>query len=163
MVVKVFTIAKKPHGRPLGNKNLIQRSSVFKCLFNHPSFHVPTNSLILKIPSKTHSSHIDTLSLIELPLVATCNGEDTPSYDTTITTTRVMIDPTKQMAHIKSSPCISLIEANVDKANKNDKNDCVGSKLDVDIFDMLEILEKLFSKEISTFESFKEVDLSDIT
>ncbi|RDX92888.1 hypothetical protein CR513_24924, partial [Mucuna pruriens] len=38
----------------------VQGSSVSKCLSNHPSFLVPTNSPIPETPSRTYSSHIDT-------------------------------------------------------------------------------------------------------
>ncbi|RDX97201.1 hypothetical protein CR513_20052, partial [Mucuna pruriens] len=77
--------------------------------------------------------------------------EATPSSNTTITTKRVMVGPTKQMAYIDNSPCISPID-----------RDCVGSKLDFNASNMPKSLDKSLRKEVSTSKSDKKIDRSNI-
>ncbi|RDX92847.1 hypothetical protein CR513_24968, partial [Mucuna pruriens] len=138
----------------------VQGSSIFECLSNQPSFLVPTNSPIPKTPSRTYSSHIGTFSPIEVSLVAACNGETTPSSNTTITTKKVMVDPTKQMTYIdNNSPCISPIEVDT---NQTSNRDCVGSKLDFNASDMLKSLDKSLPNEVFTSKSDKKVNQSNI-
>ena len=70
-----------------------------------------------------------------------------------------MISPTKQMAYIERSQCISPVKTGSDKASKRDH---VRSRLDFGASDMPASLDKSLPIEVSTSESPKDVDLFDI-
>ncbi|KAF1897791.1 hypothetical protein Lal_00032551 [Lupinus albus] len=138
----------------------VQGSGVFKCLFNQSSVSVPSNSSVPKTPPRA-TSHSDThISPSEISSVVTRNRDATPTRCTVISTKRVMVSPTKQMAYIQMSHCISPVKTGSDKMSKRD----VRSRLDFDAHDMPESSDKPFPNEISTStsESEKELDILDI-
>ncbi|XP_020209237.1 uncharacterized protein LOC109794172, partial [Cajanus cajan] len=149
------TASKKPRGRPPGRKNNVQGqssvvkgsevqgSSVAKCLLNQHSFSVPIKSPETapapapradSSPSGTH------VSPIKISPVKTCNADATP---TVISIPKVTVNPSKEMAYIEGSSCISPVKGDSDKANERDH---VRSTSDnVDTSDRPQSLDKPFS------------------
>ncbi|MED6210800.1 hypothetical protein PIB30_067527 [Stylosanthes scabra] len=130
-----------------------QLSTVSKCLFNQPSVSVPTTtSPAPKTPIITTSSHSDThISPPDISPALNCSEEDAPTCYTVISTKRVMVSPTKQMAYIESTQCISPAKTGTsDKASN--QRDHVRSRLDFGAS----------GSELPTSNSTKDVDLFDI-
>ncbi|XP_025633578.1 uncharacterized protein [Arachis hypogaea] len=138
------------------SESQVQGSTVSKCLFNQPSASVPTTtSPAPKTPSITTSSHGNThISPPDIPPALNRNEEAAPSCYAVISTKRIMVSPTKQMAYIESSQCISPVKTGTsDKASN--KRDHVRSRLDFGAS----------GSELpirSTSDSTKDVDLFDI-
>ncbi|MED6167306.1 hypothetical protein PIB30_001730 [Stylosanthes scabra] len=147
-------VASQPSTRnSMLSKSQAQVSTVSKCLFNQPSVSVPiTTSPAPKTPIITTSSHSDThISPPDTSPALNRNEETAPTCYTVISTKRVMVSPTKQMAYIESTQCISPAKTGTsDKASN--KRDHVRSRLDFGAS----------GSELPTSNSTKDVDLFDI-
>ncbi|KAF1883850.1 hypothetical protein Lal_00038342 [Lupinus albus] len=140
------------------NCSQVQGSGVVKCLFNQSSISVPSNSPVPKTPPRANSSHSDTyISPSKISSVVTRNRDTTPTRCTVISTKRVMVSPSKQMAYIQMSHCISPVKTVSDKMSKRDH---VRSRLDFAASDMPESLDKPLPNEISTSTPLSEKELN---
>ncbi|QHO53970.1 uncharacterized protein DS421_2g52650 [Arachis hypogaea] len=133
-----------------------QGSTVSKCFFNQPSASVPTTiSPAPKTPSITTSSHRNThISPPDIPPALNRNEEAAPTCYAVISTKRIMVSPTKQMAYIESSQCNNPVKTGTSGKASN-KRDHVRSRLDFGAS----------GSELpicSTSDSTKDVDLFDI-
>ncbi|OIW01209.1 hypothetical protein TanjilG_10370 [Lupinus angustifolius] len=136
----------------------VQGSGVVKCLFNQSSISVPTNSSVPKTPTRANSAHSDKhISPSEISSVVTRNRDTTPNRCTVISTKRVMVSPSKQMAYIQMSHCISPVKTGSDKMSKRDH---VRSRLDFDASGMPESSDKPLPNEISTSIPLSEKELN---
>ncbi|XP_028182897.1 uncharacterized protein LOC114369805 [Glycine soja] len=74
--------------------------------------------------SQTQGSIVTQCSYVSHPkisLVATCNGEASPSCCNVIQTKRVMVSPTNQMSYTESSRSISPVNTDSDMASKRNR------------------------------------------
>ncbi|KAM6545643.1 hypothetical protein CsatB_026379 [Cannabis sativa] len=143
-------------------------SNVVKCLFNQPSFSIPTNTSVPKTPPRANSSQSDKSTS---PLdVSKCSNASTPADLTPTRCTvissskRVTLSPCKQMAfYMEKNQCISTSSP----AKTNSKRQTTSNnprRLDFSDSDPLVNLgsDEPIVEQASTSESEKEIDLFDI-
>lgn len=149
------------------NESVVQGSSVVKCLFNQPSFSIPTNSSGPKTPPRANSCQSDkSTSPHEISSAADCSNNNTPqdvspTCCTVISSKRVTISPYKQVAYysVERNFSPSPVKTN---AKRQGKRDHVKGRLDFDISDVPISLDKGIENEIYASESEKQLDIFDI-
>ncbi|XP_038905640.1 uncharacterized protein LOC120091608 [Benincasa hispida] len=154
----------------LPNESVVQGSSVVKCLFNQPSFSIPTNSSGPKTPPRANSCQSDkSTSPHEISSAADCSNNNTPqgvspTGCTVISSKRVTISPYKQIAYYSVERNHSILSPSPVKTNskRQGNRDHVKGRLDFDITDIPISSDKGIESEIYASESEKQLDIFDI-
>ncbi|XP_022145528.1 uncharacterized protein LOC111014956 isoform X2 [Momordica charantia] len=152
------------------NESVVQGSSVVKCLFNQPSFSIPTNSSGPKTPPRANSCQSDkSTSPHEISSAADCSNNNTPqdvspTCCTVISSKRVTISPYKQVAYYSVERNHSILSPSPVKTNakRQGKRDHVKGRLDFDVSDVPMSSDKGIDNEIYLSESEKQLDIFDI-
>ena len=152
------------------NESVVQGSSVVKCLFNQPSFSIPTNSSGPKTPPRANSCQSDkSTSPHEISSAADCSNNNTPqdvspTCCTVISSKRVTISPYKQVAYYSVERNHSILSPSPVKTNAKrlGKRDHVKGRLDFDVSDVPMSSDKGIENEIYVTESEKQLDIFDI-
>ncbi|KAA0044138.1 hypothetical protein IC582_009574 [Cucumis melo] len=152
-------------------ETVVQGSSVVKCLFNQPSFSIPTNSSGPKTPPRANSCQSDkSTSPHEISSAADCSNINTPqdvspTCCTVISSSkRVTISPYKQVAYYSVERNHSILSPSPVKTNakRQGKRDQVKGRLDFDVSDVPISSDKGIENEIYASESEKQLDIFDI-
>ncbi|XP_048439569.1 uncharacterized protein LOC103949430 isoform X2 [Pyrus x bretschneideri] len=141
---------------PAGKSNMHNKA---KCLFNQPSFSVPTNNSGPQTPQRANSIQGSKSTPFETSSTATCSYNSPPDVNPTCTifsSKRVTLSPNKSCYTVETNHCISS------PAKTSKRESHVKGRLNFDCSDVPMGLEKPSSDEISSPESEKEVDLFDI-
>ncbi|KAM2983824.1 hypothetical protein FF2_009698 [Malus domestica] len=134
-------------------------STVAKCLFNQPSFSVPTNNSGPQTPQRANSIQVSKSTPFEISSTATCSYNSPPDVNPTCTifsSKRVTLSPNKACYTVETNHCISS------PAKTSKRESHVKGRLNFDCSDVPMGLEKPSGDEISSPESEREVDLFDI-
>ena len=153
------------------NETVVEGSSVVKCLFNQPSFSIPTNSSGPKTPPRANSCQSDkSTSPHEISSAAECSNINTPqdvspTCCTVISSSkRVTISPYKQVAYYSVERNHSILSPSPVKTNakRQGKRDQVKGRLDFDVSDVPISSDKGIENEVYAAESEKQLDIFDI-
>lgn len=156
------------------NESVVQGSSVVKCLFNQPSFSIPTNTSGPKTPPRANSSQSDKSTSpheISSAAGADCSNSNnntpedvSPTCCTVISSKRVTISPYKQVAYYSVERNHSILSPSPVKTNakRQGKRDHVKGRLDFDISEVPMSSDQGIENEFYASESEKQLDIFDI-
>ncbi|KAK9920500.1 hypothetical protein M0R45_029055 [Rubus argutus] len=165
----------------------VQGSTVAKCLFNQPSFSIPSNSSVPRTPPRANSSQSDkSVSPVENSAISNHSNSNSPpeisaNCCTIFSSKRVTLTPNKACYTVETNHCISSSPAKTNSRMLSRREhvkgrlnfDCSDAPMGLDkpITDEISadkpmtdviLTHKPITDDISTSESEKEVDIFDM-